>query len=154
MFGVSVRLLLCSICAFSLIIGPSAWAKKSSVVETFQRLKRMGIGTPIWFLNPNAPTNPSDTTRPKTPLDKTASLQANFVFDGGSDRPKSCEVLMTNAPTEASTTLCESLRKTYRIAPEAIQPKPSQWHFWIHVYTDGDDSQMTMTQPVLSTVKP
>ena len=154
MSGVSVRALLCIFLALTLVIGPSSWAKESTIVDTFSRLQKMGIATPIWFLNQQAAPDSRDATRPKTPLDKTASLQVNFVFDGGADRPKSCEVLMTNAPTDASAELCESLRKTYRISPSAIQNKPSQRHFWVHVYTDGDDSQLTMTEPVLSRVKP
>ncbi|MCE7795721.1 hypothetical protein LWE61_04020 [Sphingobium sufflavum] len=127
----------------------------ATVPISMDRLKQLGATLPLWFFNPDAPRIATDRERPTTPADRTASMQVNMAFAAGSPRALSCEVLMSQSAPDISNQLCQKMVETYRLAPERVQPRAAQAHFWVHVYSpsDGVPVEFTRTDPVFTPEK-
>ncbi|HEX7821763.1 MAG TPA: hypothetical protein VF463_14230 [Sphingobium sp.] len=123
-----------------------------TVPISMDRLKQLGATLPLWFFNPYAAQIPTDKEHPKTPADRTASMQVNMAFPAGSPRALSCEVLMSQSAPLISNQLCQKMIETYRLAPELVKPRAAQAHFWVHVYSpsDGGPLDIMRTEPVFT----
>lgn len=103
----------------------------SSMDDAFNKLNTLGIGIPLWFLDPNAPPVEGDG-RPNTPLREATSIMMHVAFSPEGQVTK-CETLMSNATEAFSSGLCSEVVGTMKFKPAET---PFTKTFWIHVHQD------------------
>ncbi|UVO55220.1 hypothetical protein [Sphingomonas sp. SUN039] len=136
--------LMAILVAFSFFT-PDAYAQgvKHMINDPFQRMAKLGLYLPAWFMIPSAPPSPGDG-RPTTPLAQTkSSLLLLSVSKEG--MPGLCEVLATNDTPGLAERFCEISAMRMKFAPAA---KPSQKAFWFHVYSGGEPRLTVVDVPL------
>ncbi len=103
--------------------------------EVYQRLHKLGLGIPPWFLS--ADMN-KGAFMPKTPLSDTVSslLVLNVEKDGTT---KSCDVYMTNGASQLAEQWCAKLSQTMHFKPAA---KKSTKAFWVHLHSEPQSDEI------------